>query len=135
MLIPDPGVGRLRRLRLDHPVIGSPGGGVGRVPLPAGQRVDRAETRHIEGAAESRHNPGAVGELACRLDAGAEAKAEIVLAQGTRCAAEWVDVAADRAAIADKLLFEVLPVIEPIGAHHDPDLEMAPGLIDTAGAD
>src|SRR6266481_8937328 len=102
MLVPDPGVRRPGRLRLHYLVIGSAGGRVGGVPLRVGQRVDKAETRHIEVAAEIRHNPGAVGELACRLGAGADAKAEIVLAQSTRRAAERVDVAADRAAIADK---------------------------------
>ena len=64
-----------------------------------------------------------------------EAKAEIVLAQRARRAAKRVDIAADRAAIADKALIEVLPVIQLSVAHHDPDPEMAPGLVDAGGAD
>ena len=55
-----------------------------------------------------------------------EAKTEIVLAQSTRRAAERVDVAADRAAIA---VVEVLPVVQLRVAHHpaDPETRDEPG--------
>src|ERR1700730_12865251 len=135
VLVPDPAVRRSGRLRAHHPVIGPAGGRAGRVPLRVGQRVDKAETRHIEVGAEICVDAEAVGKLACHLGAGADATAETVLAHGTRYAAERVDVAAERAAIADKALIEELPVIELIVAHHDPDLEMTPGVVDAGGAD
>ena len=46
-----------------------------------------------------------------------------------------MDVAADRAAIADKGLVEILAVIQRVGAHHGTDLDMTPGLVDAGGAD
>src|SRR4029077_3685975 len=84
---------------------------------------------------EIRYHPRAVGELPAHFGAGGDAKADIVLAQGTRRATEWVDVAAERAAIADKSRIEVLPVIECVGAHHSSDLHMTPRVIDAGGAD
>ena len=46
-----------------------------------------------------------------------------------------MDIAADRAAIADIALIEELPVIQLVVAQHGPDLDMAPGVVDPGGPD
>ena len=84
MLVPDPGAHRRGGLRPDLPVIGRPhidpidnrggGGGAGK-PRGVGQRVDEADTRNEEVAAEiRRYHAGAIGELAADAVAGGEAK-------------------------------------------------------------
>ena len=61
---------RLRRIGRCGPARHRPAGWAElAVPLGVGQRVDKAETRHNEGAPKIGHQPEAVGDLAPHLDA------------------------------------------------------------------
>src|SRR5207249_3740475 len=91
-------------------------------------------TRNVDVPAEIRRNHAVrIGALAADAVTRAEAKPEIVLTQRAGGAGERVDVAADRPAIADKRLIEVLSVVQPLAADRAPHLEVAPGLVDAGG--
>src|SRR5215472_17000809 len=99
------------------------------------QRVDEADTRHVDGPTEIRRYPAAVLDLVSRVGAGDELIAEIVLAKRAGGAAERVDVAGYGAGGAEVLLKEILPVIQSLLSEHAPDLNVAPGLVAAGGRD